>query len=120
MNIRAALFIGLRTSGVCMIQEFRRLMYEQFNLGGLPLFQYLGIETNNGFSVSDAHFPDEFSLQPYEKIDLVKACVANADSVRGCLDKRSPKYIPNLERWFDRSIHRAGFSINEGAGHIRV
>lgn len=120
MNIRPALFIGLGSTGVKIINDFRRLMFEQFSKAGLPIFAYIGMETDGAFTVSDKNLPDEYSLEPYEKIHMVPLTINSKKSVEPLYDEKSPSFTPDLTRWLDTSILKGSFAIKGGAGNVRL
>jgi len=117
MNIRPSLFIGLGSSGCEIIKEFRRLMYEQFNRAGLPIFKYLGIETIQDYSTVDDLLPGKF-FQGYENISLKLTTISGQAEVHSAL--ASGRY-GDLGTWFDRSMMRGtNWSVSIGAGHVRM
>ena len=117
MSIRPTLLIGLGSSGVRIIRHFRRFMFEQFSRPGLPIFGYIGIETDSRFDASDELLPKAFSQADYENIDLVSATVVNKDAV----DQIQGDYRSELNRWLDPGLlHRGIFPIDRGAGSVRM
>jgi len=113
MNIRPTLFIGLGSSGIEIIKEFRRFMFEQFSMAGLPIIGYIGLETDADFKVSDDLLPETFSLDNYENIQMIPCVVAGATAVQGIRG-------PELDKWLDRSILTNEWAIQKGAGSVRM
>jgi hypothetical protein len=120
MQIRPALFIGLGSTGVRIINEFRRLMFEQFNMCGLPIFRYVGIETDLQCSFTAPDLPDDRGLKPFERIEPVRAGIHSKRSVDDALNPGNPNYIPDLSKWFDANRLTGNFNISAGAGHVRM
>ncbi|MFC1833695.1 tubulin-like doman-containing protein [Thermodesulfobacteriota bacterium] len=120
MEIRPTLFVGLGSTGVEIIKKFRRLMYEQFNQAGLPIFQYLGIETDKNYSAVDPLLPDEFARKHYEKIKLLHTTVAAPTGVRPRLDENSSSYDEDLDEWLNPEMLKPAYAVLSGAGSIRM
>ena len=121
MNIRPTLFIGLGSTGINIIQEFRVLMYEQFKKAGLPIFQYIGIETDQGCDGTDRRLPDRYSLESFENVQMIHTTVDNALSVTSKLDPNNKRlYLKEMDRWVDISILGDTFEIKGGAGNVRM
>lgn len=120
MEIRPALFIGLGSTGVRIINEFRRLLFEQFNMCGLPIFRYVGIETDLACSFTSPDLPDDRVLQHFERIEPVRAGIDAKGPVIDALNPNHPHHIPDLSRWFDANRLTGGFAIKDGAGHQRM
>lgn len=114
MNIRPTLFIGLGSSGINIIKEFRRFMFEQFSMAGLPIIEYIGLETDADYDLSDELLPHTFALADYEKIQLIKCTVPSAkavDSIKGS----------ELSKWIDSSVTAApSFAVVKGAQNVRM
>lgn len=117
MDIRPTLFIGLGTSGVRVIQEFRRLMFEQFTEAGLPIFQYLALETDAQAPAIQSDLPEEYTPKDYEKIKLLAVTVPHPENVTALL--RDPRYA-QMKRWINPVLLRTELAVNAGARHIRM
>ncbi len=114
MQLRPSIIIGLGSSGVNIIKEFRRLVFEQYGKAGLPIMSYLGVETDAGYKIEDPILPDSFLSDPYEKITLYKSTVAGAKEILGIKSD-------DLAKWLDpEKLTAAGFSIVAGAGADRM
>jgi hypothetical protein len=116
MEIRPTLFIGLGTSGVDIIAQFRRLMYEQFTRAGLPSFQYLGIETNG-----EAPSPDEeYSMDEFGRITFLRTTVSNMAGIKVKLHPGGEDDMPDLKRWLSPDLLIDENAVEKGANHIRM
>lgn len=104
MDIRPTLFLGLGTSGVRVIQEFRRLMFEQFTEAGLPIFQYLGLETDARPQAQRSDLPEEYTPKDYEKIKLPSVTVPHPENVAALLND---SHYAQMKRWLNPVLLKA-------------
>ena len=108
MKVNPCLFIGLGTNGVNILQELRKLFYEEFGVGGLPCFRYVGIETDRDNKPREV-LPHR--AEDYEKIKMIPITIPALSAVQ---------ITPALDAWLDRrtlNANEGGFQ--RGAGHRR-
>ncbi|MCS1410861.1 MAG: hypothetical protein M2R45_04056 [Verrucomicrobia subdivision 3 bacterium] len=120
-TISPSLFIGLGTNGWQILDDLRKLMFEEFGRAGLPCCRYLALETDAGKKPDNSLLPNEPA--PYEKIDPRYITLPSVDIVKKRIQSKSGEhgYVDGLSEWLDpRLINNQGTkSFTAGAGHIR-
>lgn len=108
MKVNPCLFIGLGTNGVKILQELRKLFYEEFGVGGLPCFRYIGIETDKDNKPRE-DLPHR--AEDYEKINMIPINIRELSAVR---------ITPALDAWLDpRTLKTSQAGYEKGAGQRR-
>ena len=119
--IRPALFVGLGTTGSKILQHLRRLMFEEFQTGGLPVFRYVVIETDEQM---DGHDPDLALLDSapgYERIHMVHATIPSTAPLKHHITPGHPLHDASLQDWLNPAILDWGErSFRVGAKNMRM
>lgn len=109
--LRPALFIGIGSTGLSILEKFEDLVFEHYGRPALPIFRYLALETREGAEVRRS----EWGLS---EIRLLKPVIRNTDAVRNALDAGQKAY---LRSWLDPNLLRIpGSQFTDGAGNIRM
>ena len=118
-SVSPSLFIGLGTSGWGMIDDLRRLVFEEFGVAGLPCFRYLAFETNTERVEDNSFLPH--APRDFERVKACYITIPDIGVVAGRLDPRLSKdFVPGLAEWLDPNlIKRGNKSYTAGAGHQR-
>ena len=117
--IKPALFVGLGTTGLKIVQGLRRLVFEEFSRPGLPIFRYVCIETDSGKSNIDAELSNTRNAN--ENVDLIHALVPDTQAVAPKTQVGDPSYDANLTDWLNRDLLHIGTrSFRYGADNIRM
>lgn len=119
VTISPSLFIGLGTTGWKMVDELRKLIYEEFGRAGLPCFRYAALETDLGYSGDNGFLPNK--PEAHESVRPLYITIPNLDVVKTRIDRRSgADYCPGLADWVDPTLlDRGPKSFEAGAGHMR-
>ena len=117
--ISPSLFIGIGTNGWQMLDDLRKLMYEEFGKAGLPCFRYIALESNMSHQGDNSFIPHPPS--EYEQVISIQIPVPNTNVIiNSRLNPQSNEYVPGLVEWLDESlIDRGQHSYEAGAGSIR-
>lgn len=113
--ITPTLFVGLGTTGTEILMKLRELMYEEYGLGGLPVFRYIAIETDESMEVDNTN-----QQKDYAQINLVKASIANYGMIKRKLQPNDTLYNEHLDNWLNRDILTFANFFTAGAAHIRM
>lgn len=106
MNLRPTLIIGVGSSGLKIVENVQKLMYEHLGINSLTIYKYLYIETNHGVDVEETPLgSDIIPIRPY-----VKSVKTSVDILKG-------KGF-NLD-WIPDRLEAKLASINAGAGGVR-
>ncbi len=119
-TISPSLFIGLGTNGWKILDDLRKLMFEEFGRAGLHCCRYLALETDRDKKPKDNSFPHV--LESYEKITPLYITVPSVDVVKKRLQSKGEEYkhIDGLREWLDPQLINCGIErFIAGAGHIR-
>ena len=111
--VQPTLFIGLGTTGLNILKTLRQFMFEEYATGGLPVFRYVVIET-------DERNTDAQQGEGYEQIDVVHATIGSTNPIGVKLNPDDPSYNPHLEDWLEASLLTEITSFREGARNIRM
>ena len=111
--VQPTLFIGLGTTGLNILKTLRQFMFEEYATGGLPMFRYVAIET-------DERNTDAQQGEGYEQIDVVHATIGSTNPIGLKLNPDDPSYNPHLEDWLEASLLAEITSFREGARNIRM
>ena len=117
--ISPSLFIGIGTNGWQMLDDLRKLMYEEFGKAGLPCFRYIALESNRNHQGDNSFIPHTPS--EYEQVIPIQISVPNTNVIKNSrLNPQSKEYVPGLVEWLDKSlIDRGEHCYEAGAGSIR-
>ena len=119
--IRPALFVGLGTTGAKVLQYLRRLMFEEFQTGGLPIFRYVVIETDEQMEGHDPDLGLLDSARSYERIHMVHATISSTAPLKQHLNSAHPLYDASLQDWLNPAILDWGDrSFRVGAKNMRM
>ena len=119
-TISPSLFIGLGTNGWRILDDIRKLMFEEFGRAGLPCCRFLALETDQGKKADDSFLPHV--PKPYEKITPLYITVPSVDVVKKRLHSKTEgdDHIDGMREWLDtRLINRGILAFNAGAGNLR-
>lgn len=108
-KISPCIFVGLGTTGLRILEELRKLVYEEYGVAGLPCFRYIVIETNQDSTADDLFIP--YKPASYEQIKLIHIPIPDLDSIKTPVKKADwldPKILSLTQR-----------SFIYGAGHRR-
>ncbi len=112
--VQPTLFIGLGTTGLNILKTLRQFMFEEYATGGLPVFRYVAIET-------DERNTDSQQGEAYEQIDVVHATIGSTNPIGLKLNRDETSYYnPDLEDWLEASLLTEITSFREGARNIRM
>src|SRR5437879_8878170 len=95
LTVSPCLFIGLGSTGLNILEDVRRLFYEEFGVGGLPCFRYLVLETDKQKRSDDA-----FLARPaakHERINLLPIIIPDVEAV---------EVRTEMDDWLDRRLIR--------------
>jgi len=109
--INPALFIGLGSTGLNILEKLQGLVLEEYGVPSLPIFRYIAI-------VVEENTPtiQEIKRKPDNEILFVHPTISSTDAVRAAI-KRSERNYP----WLDESVlNIPGGMFVEGAGNIRT
>lgn len=115
--ITPTLFVGLGTTGTKILMKLRELMYEEYGLGGLPVFRYIAIETDQGM---ESELDNTNQMKDYERINFVKASVTNYGMIKRKLDSNDQQYNEHLDKWLNRDVLTFANFFAAGAANIRM
>ena len=112
--IRPTLFIGLGTTGLNILKSLRQLMFEEYGRDGLPIFNYVSIETDGGVDATDRNLADE--------IKSVKATIPKTVPISNKLDPDQPSNVYNkhLKNWLNPELLNYVQAFEKGAANIRM
>lgn len=118
-SVSPCLFIGLGTNGWQILNDLRKLTFEEFGRAGLPCFRYLGIETDVRNRSDNSFLPH--TPEDDEVIHPIYTTIPDISVVKRRIDPKCPdEYVEGLEAWLDPGlIDRGNKSYESGAGHIR-
>ena len=118
-SLTPSLFIGIGSNGWRILDDLRKLMFEEFGQAGLPCFRYIGIETNAERKVDDSFLPH--NPHDYEKVEPIHITIPNINVVEQHIDPRLDQtYLPGLHDWLDDRLLKKGYqSFMAGAGGSR-
>lgn len=114
--ITPTLFVGLGTTGIEILMKLRELMYEEYGLGGLPIFRYIAIETDQRM---EQKLKNANQMEGYERIHFVKASIANFERINRKLQPNNNEYNKHFDNWLNREVLTFSKNFTTGAGHIR-
>ena len=117
IKVTPTLFVGLGTTGTEILKKLRELMYEEYGLGGLPVFRYIAIETDQGM---ETELDNTNQMEGYERINFVKASIANFGRINRKLQPNDTLYNEHLDKWLNRDVLTFAQNFTTGAGHIRM
>ena len=115
--ITPTLFVGLGTTGTEILMKLRELMYEEYGLGGLPIFRYIAIETDERM---ETKLENTNQMKEYERINFIKASVDNFEMINRKLHSKDTLYNEDLDKWLNRKVLTFAKNFTTGAGHIRM
>ncbi|MCY4553657.1 MAG: hypothetical protein OXC79_08280 [Candidatus Poribacteria bacterium] len=115
--ITPTLFVGLGTTGTKILMRLRELMYEEYGHGGLPIFRYIAIETDQGM---ETKIGNTNQMESYERINFVKATIDNFGMINRELQPNDTLYNEHLDNWLNREVLTFAKNFTIGAGHIRT
>ncbi|MBV6505704.1 MAG: hypothetical protein ILNGONEN_01268 [Syntrophorhabdaceae bacterium] len=105
--VRPTLVIGVGTSGLKIVENVQKYMYEALGMNSLPIFKYLYIETDGGRDIEPTPLGSD--------IIPLRAYVPKLQSAIDMLQNNS-----NLELdWIPDGLGAQLASINAGAGGVR-
>jgi len=108
--INPSIFIGLGSSGTDVLEYLQMLLLEEYGIPCLPIFKYLGIETNQ------SHIP-ETSYGIKSEIEMVYPIITSTLSIKDEIRSGKKEY---LMEWLDEAIlDIPGNSFTLGASNIR-
>ncbi|HAV43462.1 TPA: hypothetical protein DCX15_05550 [bacterium] len=111
--INPALFIGLGSTGTDILEYLQLLVLEEYGVTSLPVFKYLGIETN------ESHMP-KASIGRSDVKNEIEMIYPTISSTLEIKDKLLSNQRPYLEDWLDEAIlDIPGNSFTLGASNIR-
>lgn len=108
--INPSIFIGLGSSGTDILEHLQLLVLEEYGVPSLPIFKYIGIETNQ------SHMPQ---VPPGVKneIEMIYPTIHSTLKIKDALMEGERSY---LEDWLDEAIlDIPGNSFTLGASNIR-
>lgn len=119
LNVSPCLFIGLGTNGWDMIDELRKLCFEEFGRAGLPCFRYVAIETDSKRAEDNSFLPHK--PEEYERVRPIYITVPDVALAAARIDPGSgQRYVEGLAEWLDPLLVKRGDkSFTSGAGHLR-
>ena len=105
--IRPTLIIGVGTSGLKIVENVQKYMYETLGMNSLPIFKYIYIETDRGQDIEPTPIGSD--------IKALRTYVPSLQATMGVL-----KDNKNLKMdWIPEGIGAQLASINAGAGGVR-
>lgn len=108
--INPSIFIGLGTTGTNILEHLQLLVLEEYGVPSLPIFKYIGIETNQ------SHIP-VVSPGIKNEIEMVFTTIASTLKIKDALVRNEKAY---LEDWLDEAILNVpGNNFTLGASNIR-
>lgn len=108
LDINPCIFVGIGSTGLKILEELRRLIYEEFGVGGMPCFRYIVLETNREAQVNDNFLPHAPGV--FEQIKLIPINVPALNAVH--VEPGS-----SLDKWLDkRTLEFAHQAYENGAG----
>lgn len=118
-SLTPSLFIGIGSNGWRILDDLRKLMFEEFGQAGLPCFRYIGIETNAERKVDDSFLPH--TPKDYEKVEPIHITIPDLRTVREHINPLLDQtYLPGLHEWLDQRLLNRGYqSFMAGAGGSR-
>ncbi|SPJ15422.1 hypothetical protein SBDP2_330012 [Syntrophobacter sp. SbD2] len=117
--VRPTLFIGLGGSGKEVLMRLRRLFYTNIRRSGLPICQYLWIDTDPSNQNIEGQDYDEISPE----LDLPEDDVVRAGIEEDTLHNyyNCPGNYGHINEWLHKSIKQHGpKDLSSGAGGIRA
>ncbi len=106
MKLRPTLIIGVGTSGLKVVENVQKHMYENLGVNSLPIYKYLYIETDMGYDIEETPLgSDIVPVRPYVK------------SVRTSIEILKGKGF-ELD-WVPENLDAQLASISAGAGGVR-
>ncbi|MBU1487694.1 tubulin-like doman-containing protein [bacterium] len=108
--INPSIFIGLGSTGTDILEHLQLLLLEEYGVASLPIFKYIGIETNQ------SHNP-VISPGVKNEIEMIYATISSTLKIKDALIQNERPY---LESWLDEAIlDIPGNSFTLGASNIR-
>lgn len=108
--INPSIFIGLGSTGTDILEHLQLLVLEEYGVPSLPVFKYLGIETNG------SHMPTA-GVGVKNEIEMIYPTINSTLSIK---DKLLKGERPYLEDWLDEGIlDIPGNSFTMGTSNIR-
>ncbi len=128
MEVSPTLFVGIGTSGYRIIEEIRTLMFETYGEAGLPIFQYISIDTEyNSTTVKDTNGSfSNINLKEWEKILMIPigGMENHVEQTNSLLDRHNkPRhYVEFTEKWLKQNFTKdlSPSVFRAGAGNIRA
>ena len=120
MQVNPCLFIGIGSTGKDVLNEVRRLCYEEYGMGGLPCFRYVVLETDGG-----AQKPgDDSFLAPdskdYERCKFVPITIEDVGALKQKLVPGAANEVKGVMDWLDpRVLDLGAVAWTAGAGAHR-
>lgn len=109
--INPALFIGVGSTGVRILEHLQNLILEEYGISTLPIFKYLAIETDQGKKI-------EIPSWAENEIELIHPVIANTLTIKDELDRGRKEY---LKGWLnEKLLDIPGSRFTAGANHIRM
>lgn len=106
-----ALFIGLGSTGLSILEEFEDLVFEHYGSPSLDVFRYVAVETREGAEVRRPTWGES-------KIKLLKPIISNTDAIKNMIDSGQRRYYSD---WLDqRVLDISGKAFKDGATNIRM
>ena len=114
------MFIGIGSTGQDILNEVRRLCYEEFGKGGLPCFRYVVLETNGAAQKPE----DDSFLAPdaadYERCKFIPITIENVSALKQKLQPGAANEIKGVMDWLDpRVLDLGAVAWMAGAGAHR-
>lgn len=119
--IRPTLFVGLGTTGTNILKYLRRLIFEEYERAGLPIFRYVSVETDKSESGEDPGLRLTNHMTDYERLTVARATIADTTAIEHKITLGDPLYNENLAEWLDPELLRIGErSFEAGAKNVRM
>jgi hypothetical protein len=109
--ISPALFIGLGTTGVNILEHLQDLVLEEYGVPALPIFKYLAIETDESRKVNVPSWAQN-------EIEVVHPVIKNTREIADELKKGQKGHLAS---WLNQDVLRIpGSKFTAGAAHLRM
>jgi hypothetical protein len=109
--INPALFIGLGSTGVRILEHLQKLVLEEYGSATLPIFKYLAIETDEGKKI-------EIPSWAENEIELIHPVIRNTLAIKDELKRGRKEYLRN---WLnEKLLDIPGSRFTAGASSIRM
>jgi len=130
--IRPNLFIGLGTTGTKILKYLRRLVFEEFERAGLPIFRYIAIETDadetgedpglrSSNNDDDGDTGQGTNWASCQRIHVIRTVIPDTTAIEHKIALGDPLYNEHLASWLNPALLKIGTrSFQAGANNIRM